>query len=581
MRKCRKCGCENPDDSLFCGDCGEKLTGPPKVPTEMEVLVDLAREKDEEAIEKLVRMTEKKLYYIAYNFLKDKDSAMSVLQDTYEYNFKKLDQLRDNSKFESWLAVSVSNRCRNELKKLNRNNEVNMSSFDDVDENLSFEENIADESMEFRPEENMNYEELKVGLSEVMAELPENQRMSILLVYLQGMKVSEASEALGIPEGTIKSNINYGKKAIKAKIEELRAQNKSFYAVAPIPFLIWMLKEEMDKMESPGIVVHASTIEPVVQKAATGSKASSATAAKTAAGTVGKSAVSKVVVGVVTAAVVGTGAFVGGKAILGSNEKVADGEKIAETSEDASSDSSSEKEEKFSTSVFDGVLKKYQKIAYPYGENTVIDGNVTYSVDSEDTGFLSLKKEMGGSYSMGYAFVDINGDGQEELLIAEGGSETDTYTSDTICDIYAYVDGKVTLISDDIDGENNRSSYVGMRSVYRLTSKNELVHNYGGSSGDILGYTSIGEFNGKNYGLLSKYVCYSNDYAKNGYVDYPVKESAEEFELVTAKYDGKTKKWKMISYDDYRSATNKYDYDSEGYQEIEFTRITPDMDFGV
>ena len=43
----------------------------------------------------------------------------------------------------------------------------------------------------------------------------------------------------------LKSWIRRAKLSIKDMIEELRSQNKSFYTVAPLPFLAWMLDQEL------------------------------------------------------------------------------------------------------------------------------------------------------------------------------------------------------------------------------------------------------------------------------------------------------------------------------------------------
>ena len=277
-------------------------------------LVELARNKDEEAYAKLIDLTSKKLYYTACTYVDDKDEAKNIVQDVYRNCFEKMYQLKDDSKFESWIMVSVANKCRDYLRKNHKYDEVVVSDLNE--EELDFESNIEDERMEFKPDANFNYQELKEGLQGVLNELPEVQKMSIILVHLDGLKVKEAAVALNVPEGTVKSSISIGKQKIKNKIEELRKQNKSFYAVAPMPFLVWMLKEEMEKTSVPAFVVHASTIQPpkipkekaVEKVSSTATKKTIATTATTAT----KAGAGKVIAGVVAAAVVGSGAVFGG-----------------------------------------------------------------------------------------------------------------------------------------------------------------------------------------------------------------------------------------------------------------------------
>ena len=286
-------------------------------------LVEQARNKDEEAYAKLIDLTSKKLYYTACTYVNDKDEAKNIVQDVYRNCFEKMYQLKDDSKFESWITVSVANKCRDYLRKNHKYDEVVVSDLNE--EELDFESNIEDERMEFKPDANFNYQELKEGLQGVLNELPEVQKMSIILVHLDGLKVKEAAAALQVPEGTVKSSISIGKQKIKNKIEELRKQNKSFYAVAPMPFLVWMLKEEMEKTSVPAFVVHASTIQPpkIPKEKAAGKVSSTATkktiattATKIAATTATKAGVGKVIIGAVVASAVGFGTVFGGHAVL-------------------------------------------------------------------------------------------------------------------------------------------------------------------------------------------------------------------------------------------------------------------------
>ena len=85
-------------------------------------LVEQARNKDEQAYAKLIDLTSKKLYYTACTYVNDKDEAKNIVQDVYRNCFEKMYQLKDDSKFESWIMVSVANKCRDYLEymKLDR-----------------------------------------------------------------------------------------------------------------------------------------------------------------------------------------------------------------------------------------------------------------------------------------------------------------------------------------------------------------------------------------------------------------------------------------------------------------------------
>ena len=405
-------------------------------------LVEQARNKDEEAYAKLIDLTSKKLYYTACTYVNDKDEAKNIVQDVYRNCFEKMYQLKDDSKFESWITVSVANKCRDYLRKNHKYDEVVVSDLNE--EELDFEGNIEDERMEFKPDANFNYQELKEGLQGVLNELPEVQKMSIILVHLDGLKVKEAAAALQVPEGTVKSSISIGKQKIKNKIEELRKQNKSFYAVAPMPFLVWMLKEEMEKISVPAFVVHASTIQPpkIPKKEVAAKKAVTTTATKTAATTAFKAGTGKLIAGIVAVAIVGS--VVGNAVVAKKMDSQVLSNGIAENLNDSKNEKEESKGKENDQSVFDSVLKKYEKYGTGAGTN---DSSANWDMDTKESGLLSYLEVKKSASELGYAYEDLDEDGQDELVIG-------FLRDNSIYDIYTNKNGKAELLKYPLKGEN-------------------------------------------------------------------------------------------------------------------------------
>lgn len=149
--------------------------------------------------------------------------------------------------------------------------------------------------------------------------------MALTLYYLGDEKQTyhEIGEVLGINEETARSQVRYAKNKIKTMIEELRAQGKSFYTVAPLPFLAWMLNDELNKVKVPDTLIEsvkAATISPIAtppKKLPVEATKSVVTnkAAASSASAVAKAGLSKVAIGALTA-VVGVGAFAGSYAVI-------------------------------------------------------------------------------------------------------------------------------------------------------------------------------------------------------------------------------------------------------------------------
>jgi RNA polymerase sigma-70 factor (ECF subfamily) len=58
-------------------------------------------------------------------------------------------------------------------------------------------------------------------LAEGLSALSDDHRAAIVEVYYRGRSVAEAAAELGIPEGTVKSRVYYGLKALRLRLEEM------------------------------------------------------------------------------------------------------------------------------------------------------------------------------------------------------------------------------------------------------------------------------------------------------------------------------------------------------------------------
>lgn len=300
---CKKCNSFIDPGSYFCGECGTVI---------LENVVEGMKRKDEVASRIFIENTQQKLYYTALSIIKDASLAEDIVQETYLTAFNSFDSLMDDTKILSWIMRITVNKCKNYLSSKQNNMFSDFSSLENVDD-IKFEDTIEDERMEFVPDKRFNLEQIKEGVNAILNELPENQRLAIFLYYLDEFKVKEISEIMNVPEGTVKSLLNYGRKTIKNKIEELRKNNKSFYSVAPMPFLSWFLEEQAKAIQVPTSmeqsIIKSLALSGASKAAATTSAASSASV-KAAVSMGARTISAKMIVGI-TAGVVGIGGATG------------------------------------------------------------------------------------------------------------------------------------------------------------------------------------------------------------------------------------------------------------------------------
>ena len=206
-----------------------------------------------EAFNWLYRETYNRNYYIVIKMVKQEQDAMDVLQDTYIKVFQKISsfQYTGEQSFAAWTGKIASNTALDFLRK---KNPVLFSDLQTDEENVSLEEEFADESIENQPDLAWDQKETAQIVREMLDCLSEEQRVCIILRYLRQMKISEIAQECGCSENTIKSRLNYAKKRLLGEREMLERKGIRLYNVAPVTLLILLLQEDVKAAAAPAAV---------------------------------------------------------------------------------------------------------------------------------------------------------------------------------------------------------------------------------------------------------------------------------------------------------------------------------------
>lgn len=287
--RCYNCRSTIADGSGFCPYCGQPqvITGD---------LLNAAMSGDQGALADLYNRTNNAVYNTVRFMIKDEDAVLDILQDTYIKAFSSLDQLEEAGKFESWVKRIAHNKSIDYLRKKKL---IMFSDLvpEDSEEVLDFEDDHA----ENMPEMVIDRQETTRLIKEILDSLPADQRTVISMFYYDELSVKEIAEELGIPEATVKSRLQYGRRKIETQVRELEKKGTKLYGMAPIPFFLAVLREaatvDAPSALLPGILTGGSgaggTVGAVaaktagaVAKAAVGATVKTAIAAKIAAAVV-------------------------------------------------------------------------------------------------------------------------------------------------------------------------------------------------------------------------------------------------------------------------------------------------------
>lgn len=246
---CSKCGKEIHNDAKFCIYCGNKIKKDTPDHSKYErfdyaPVVLRAEQGDEEAFTTLWAKTNQPYRYYIYLQSKNKDAVDDILQESYRRIFKDImeKKLQNPEAFFSWGKRIVLNTTADHYRKYKYETQEEKVSESTADENDVKDFYKEDYATDFNPEAQITQNEVSDILQDIIGELPESQKNCILL-WMDEYKTDEIAEILGMSSGTVKSNVNYAKKKIKTKVEDLEKQGVKLYSMAPFTFFVWLMAQ--------------------------------------------------------------------------------------------------------------------------------------------------------------------------------------------------------------------------------------------------------------------------------------------------------------------------------------------------
>lgn len=170
-------------------------------------LLKLKSRKKEKSFEALLTSKLDSLYRIALSYLKNKEKASDAVQDAAFTAYRNFDSLKDKNKFNSWISAILINRCREILRR------ENLICFEE------FNHNTLD-TLNYNKSYSNEYSKLEINLdiTAALSHIDKKYQEVILLKYFGDLTIKEISQTLNIPEGTVKSRLNFGIKRLKTLI---------------------------------------------------------------------------------------------------------------------------------------------------------------------------------------------------------------------------------------------------------------------------------------------------------------------------------------------------------------------------
>jgi RNA polymerase sigma-70 factor, ECF subfamily len=177
-------------------------------------LVTAAQGGDLDAFNQLVTRHERSVYNVCLRMLRDPSLAEDAAQDAFIRAWNSIDSFRGGI-VRPWLLRIATNRTYDILRAQARRPAASLDAqpFESEPEWTTQSDSVE------HPESFAARGELSTFLEDALAELPEDQRLAIVLSDVQGYAYEEIAEIMDIAVGTVKSRISRGRSRLRAVLK--------------------------------------------------------------------------------------------------------------------------------------------------------------------------------------------------------------------------------------------------------------------------------------------------------------------------------------------------------------------------
>ncbi len=146
----------------------------------------------------------KMIFRTAFLMTGDYYDAEDVCQETFVIAFTRLYQLRERSSIKAWLFSIMTNEVRRKKRKDMR--EISDGDITDRIDKDPHQDKIGP-AQELLPDQ--------IDLMNDLDRLSQKQREAIVMYYYNGLSIKEIARITGSFEGTVKSRLSAGRRALK------------------------------------------------------------------------------------------------------------------------------------------------------------------------------------------------------------------------------------------------------------------------------------------------------------------------------------------------------------------------------
>lgn len=165
---------------------------------------------DTQALETILLLEQKKLYYKALSYVSTKEDALDAIQETSYNALLSIHQLKNPEHFSTWLFRILIRECYRLLREQKKV--------------IPYEDEVLLKKLESKDDEELETSYVREALSK----LNTSYQTSIILFYYHDLSIKDISEVMEKPVGTVKTHLRRARKKLKIEIERSHQFNEKF-----------------------------------------------------------------------------------------------------------------------------------------------------------------------------------------------------------------------------------------------------------------------------------------------------------------------------------------------------------------
>lgn len=144
--------------------------------------------KNYEALAEYIKDNQNSFYRLAYSYVKDKDEALDIVQESIYKGLKSIDGLKDIEFMKTWFYRIVVNTSLNAIKNSKKVIDIDSVAEPHIDDTTS---DIGE----------------NIDLYEAIGQLNENHKTVVIMRYFEDMKIEEIADVTSTNVSTVKTRL--------------------------------------------------------------------------------------------------------------------------------------------------------------------------------------------------------------------------------------------------------------------------------------------------------------------------------------------------------------------------------------